>query len=73
MPNCYDGATVLCPFFKTSSGKQILCEGIKNANGTLLIFSSESNRKRYMADICKTNYKECDIKKAINKKYDFSG
>jgi hypothetical protein len=79
MPRVYDNCLALCPFFHTS-GKQhisgvkardyIKCEGITNDCTIDIVFVTEDKRDLHRKNFCDSRYKNCEIFKALEKKYE---
>jgi hypothetical protein len=70
MPTLSEEKEVKCPFYVSMNSHNILCEGITEDNTIKLIFTSPEKRKSYCIKCCRSNYKNCEIFKMLEKKYE---
>lgn len=74
MPKHNLSAYIECPFFHYYDGCKLCCEGVQKNSSIHLAFSSPTERKSYMKNVCYFNHKDCMVAKALyNFKYDTEG
>lgn len=63
---------VKCPFYKSNSPTQIVCEGIDDSTAIKLNFENKEKCKQYMWKYCNLvkNYGNCQLAWLLTKKYD---
>lgn len=66
----YKDARVQCPFYKSSTDNEILCEGAADRQTVTVRNRSRSEHRKYMARYCEEGYKECLYYRAANEKYE---
>lgn len=66
------GRDVKCPFYKSNSPTQIVCEGIDDSTVLKLIFGNKEECKKYMWKHCNSikNYGNCWLAQMLEGKYD---
>lgn len=71
----YDDVDVVCPFYIASSRKSkiIVCEGPVTRTKTMFCFFRRKECGEYMERYCNRRYKDCEICKAAQKKYEEQG
>ena len=70
MPRTYDNCLARCPFFLTSGKKNVLCEGLTDDCTINLLFVSEEKRDLHRKIFCDARYKNCELFKLLEKKYE---
>lgn len=70
MPRNYDTCYAKCPFFESSGKKNVCCEGITSASTLNIRFVSEEERNKYRKIFCDDKYRNCEIFKILEKKYE---
>ena len=70
MPRTYDNCLAMCPFFLTSGKKNVLCEGLTDDCTINLLFVSEEKRDLHRKVFCDARYKNCELFKMLEKKYE---
>lgn len=70
MPTMFDDVDALCPFFKGSRQRKIICEGITDECTTILDFKTQEERNQHRRIFCDARYQNCELHHAIEEKYD---
>ena len=70
MPRMYDSCLAECPFFISSGKKNVCCEGITSASIINIKFESEEERNLHRNIFCDARYKNCEIYRILEKKYE---
>ena len=71
MPNSYASQNVICPFYMYEKEKAMYCEGlIKGSRHTITNFKNKDTFKKYKIMFCNSEYKKCELCKALLRKYD---
>ena len=70
LPRVYDNCYAKCPFFLSSGRQHIMCEGITSDCAIDLVFISEERRNLHRRIFCDDKYKNCEIHKTLEKKYE---
>lgn len=69
----YKQVDVLCPFFKYDDNQRITCEGIIPHSNIRHIFHSPAAYNKHMTEFCCNRYRDCEIAKLVDEKYDDQG
>ena len=43
---------VKCPFYRTNNTNKIVCEGLTEGNTINLVYESQTDRAKYMKEVC---------------------
>ncbi len=70
MGTMYDDVNAVCPYFKGSGERKVICEGITDECKTILAFNSRETRDNHRKLFCDHKYKNCEIYRAVEEKYD---
>ncbi len=70
MSTMFDDVNAKCPFFLSSSQRKISCEGITEDCITCLSFSSQQKRNSHRKLFCDARYRNCEIFKMLEEKYE---
>jgi hypothetical protein len=70
MPNDFGNQYIKCPYFKYTRDKDIVCEGITNDCITISRFRPHNKRNLHCKIFCAANYKNCEIRRMLEEKYD---
>lgn len=70
MPRTYNEGLIICPFYKSMAQKSITCEGITDECITKTIFTSPEKRDMHRKVFCERKYKNCEIYRMLEKKYE---
>lgn len=70
MPRLYDSCLAQCPFFISSGKKNVLCEGITSDCTINIKFTSDEKRDLHRRIFCDAKYKNCEIFRILEKKYE---
>lgn len=62
--------SILCPFYKKHDGVVITCEGITDDSTLKLCFRNKIGERIQQKTFCEKAYKNCEIYRMINSKYD---
>lgn len=65
----YESKQVKCPYYRDETKNTIRCEGVFSpaiSNN----FESSNAKREYEKNICDEKYTDCELFKAIGKKYD---
>lgn len=62
---------IKCPFFRSHTNVEILCEGVTDDSTIRMLFRNRKGRERQEQIFCAGRYENCEIYRAIMKaKYD---
>ena len=61
---------VLCPYYRKSDSKLIVCEGLEENEPKRMPFSSNSEKKEYMDENCTKCWRKCFWADELNRKWD---
>lgn len=70
MPTMYDDVHAICPYFHSSNKRKISCEGITDGCTTTLEFESQEKRNMHRRIFCDAKYKNCEIYRMLEEKYE---
>lgn len=70
MPTMFDDVNAVCPFFRYSNERKISCEGITDGCVTNIEFNSKKKRDLHRRVFCNAKYKNCEIHKMLEEKYE---
>ena len=70
MPRTYNEGLIICPFYKATATQSISCEGITEDCIIKLLFASPEKRDLHRKIFCDNNYKNCEIYRMLEKKYE---
>lgn len=70
MPRTYNEGLVQCPFFMCEATQSISCEGITDDCITKLLFTSKDKRDIHRMIFCNSRYKNCEIYRMLEAKYE---
>ena len=63
-----------CPYYRKDDGIRLICEGITSEMDTInLVFPNRKALLTYRRENCCRCWKECAIKKLIDKKWNYEG
>ena len=65
----WEAKYVKCPFYHGNNANKIVCEGLAKGNTINLVYESQTDRKEYMNNKCKSIEKcrTCPIYKILDK------
>lgn len=63
--NAYTDVNVKCPFYLSSTDKNIRCGDFMEGVTTGLDFDRKAMREYYCKHVCQRDYQECDIYKML--------
>ena len=52
MPTPHGAKFVKCPFYRNHDQNRIVCEGLCEGNTINLVYESQSERRKYMKEVC---------------------
>ena len=61
---------IICPFYKNTATKSIVCEGITDESVTKILFATQEARKEHSKIFCEAKYKNCEICRMLEAKYE---
>ena len=70
MGTTYDSVNAICPFYKSSVGKRITCEGITDDCITNIDFKSKNKKALHRSIFCDNKYKNCEVYRMLEAKYE---
>ena len=70
MPTSFDDMEAICPYFQYSQKKHIVCEGIIDGSTTKLQFDTQDKRNQHRRLFCDSKYKNCEICRMLEGKYE---
>lgn len=70
MASTYKDADVQCPFYKEQTGRTISCEGVTDDSIIKQYYWSPKSKDIQMDVFCKKNYKNCEVYRMLEKKYE---
>lgn len=66
----YDDVEVMCPFFRMSEKRRIVCEGISDDCVNSMEFVSSRLRDRHKERYCDKKYQNCRLYRMLQEKYE---
>ena len=71
----YQDTAILCPFYKRSDRKFVLCEGPmeRNRGSVMLKYYRGEDMSKHRHEYCELLYERCPIYQLANKKYETEG
>jgi hypothetical protein len=70
MATRYRDTEAKCPYFRSDNGKEIRCEGITDGCSTILRFYSNKDKSIQRNTFCDAKYKNCEVFRMLEDKYD---
>ena len=67
MPTMFDDVDAICPFFRSSEKKKIICDGITEECSTHILFGRKEARDLHRKVFCNHKYKNCEIYAMLEK------
>ena len=61
MPTMFDDVDAICPFFRNSEQRKIVCDGITDECTTQLMFIKREARDLHRKVFCNRKYKNCEV------------
>lgn len=62
---------VKCPYYKCETGCVIYCEGVQKDCSIHMAFATRQQKMEYQNRLCKSEWKNCMIAQAQNRRYDY--
>ena len=70
MATSYSDVKARCPFFRFSTDKKVVCEGITDSCSTALEFSKGEGKRLHRNLFCDDRYENCEIYRMLEEKYE---
>lgn len=67
MPTMFDDVDAICPFFRGSDKRKVICDGITDRCTTSLMFSTKEERNLHRRVFCNAKYKYCEVYQMLEK------
>ena len=61
---------IVCPFFHFMGRRSISCEGITDYCFNKIVFNSDGLKQEHQAMFCEKKYKNCEIYRMLEAKYE---
>jgi len=61
---------VICPYYRKDTPETICCEGVTQESKLLLRFATKAHKLRHMALFCESQYRMCELYRAVDQQYD---
>ena len=69
----FKDTAILCPFYKFSDKKMVLCEGPRERSSLALRYYRGEDMLKHRREYCELNYEKCPLYELANKKYETEG
>jgi hypothetical protein len=67
MPTMYDDVDALCPFFRSSEKRKIICDGVIEDCTTQILFKTIQSRNLHRRIFCDRKYMNCEYYQVLEK------
>lgn len=70
MPTMNRSVDAKCPFYVGGNSREVSCEGLMNAERTIMSFRTKNECLMHMESFCNYNFEQCSLYKEIYRKYE---